>query len=67
MFNLKASKIILTSELYSTKKEQPYFVLKARNPQVIGMSEMHASKAATENGIASVKKNGPCAAIADNT
>ena len=35
-----------------------YFVLKAFNGQIIGNSEMYASKAGMENGIESVKKNG---------
>lgn len=35
-----------------------YFVLKATNGQIIGNSEMYASKAGMENGIKSVKKNG---------
>ena len=35
-----------------------YFVLKAFNGQIIGNSEMYASKASMENGIESVKKNG---------
>jgi uncharacterized protein YegP (UPF0339 family) len=35
-----------------------YFVLKASNGQIIGNSEMYASKAGMENGIESVKKNG---------
>jgi len=34
-----------------------YFDLKASNGQVIGKSEMYESKAAMENGIASVKTN----------
>jgi uncharacterized protein len=95
MFNLKASngQIILTSELYETKKAaengiasvkknapddkryerkeakngEPYFVLKSGNGQVIGKSEMYSSKAAMENGIASVKKNAPDAKVEDNT
>jgi uncharacterized protein YegP (UPF0339 family) len=36
-----------------------YFNLKAGNGQIIGTSEMYESKAAMENGIASVKKNSP--------
>jgi uncharacterized protein YegP (UPF0339 family) len=36
-----------------------YFNLKAGNGQIIGTSEMYESKAAMENGIASVKKNAP--------
>jgi uncharacterized protein len=35
-----------------------YFVLKASNGQIIGNSEMYASKEGMENGIAAVKKNG---------
>lgn len=35
-----------------------YFVLKASDGQIIGNSEMYASKAGMENGIQSVKKNG---------
>ena len=34
-----------------------YFVLKARNGQVIGTSEMYKAASSMENGIASVKKN----------
>jgi uncharacterized protein YegP (UPF0339 family) len=39
--------------------DKHYFVLKASNGQIIGNSEMYASKAGMENGIESVKKNGP--------
>lgn len=38
---------------------KPYFNLKASNGQVIGKSEMYESEASMENGIESVKKNGP--------
>lgn len=38
---------------------KPYFNLKASNGQVIGKSEMYESTASMENGIESVKKNGP--------
>ena len=41
------------------------FVLKAKNNQVIGSSEMYSSASAMENGIASVKKNGPTKTIDD--
>ena len=50
-----------------SKRSEPYFVLKASNGQVIGMSEMYASEAACENGIASVRKNGPVAQLRDHT
>ncbi len=38
---------------------RPYFNLKAANHQVIGSSQMYQTEAGRENGIASVKANGP--------
>jgi uncharacterized protein YegP (UPF0339 family) len=38
--------------------DKHYFVLKSSNGQIIGNSEMYASKAGMDNGIESVKKNG---------
>ncbi len=52
-------------ERKEAKNGQPYFVLKAANHQVIGNSEMYNSNSAMENGIASVKKNGPDAELND--
>lgn len=46
---------------------QPYFVLHAANQQVIGRSQMYASREAMQKGIASVKQNAPGAAITDLT
>jgi hypothetical protein len=54
-------------ERKSSKRSEPYFVLKASNGQIIGMSEMYASEAACENGIASVRKNGAKAQLDDHT
>ncbi len=54
-------------ERKTSKKDEPYFVLKAGNGQVIGTSEMYTAKAGMENGIASVKKNAPDAAFKDVT
>lgn len=54
-------------ERKSSKRSEPYFVLKASNGQIIGMSEMYSSEAACENGIASVKKNAPTAQLRDHT
>ena len=48
-------------------KEEPYFVLTATNGQTIGKSEMYTTTAAMENGITSVKTNGPTAATDDTT
>jgi uncharacterized protein YegP (UPF0339 family) len=49
----------------TSSSNQPYFVLKASNGQVIGTSEMYSSTSAMENGISSVKKNAPNAPIDD--
>ena len=54
-------------ERKEAKNGDPFFVLKAANGQAIGKSEMYSGAAAMENGIESVKKNGPTAEVADNT
>ena len=54
-------------DLKKAKNGQTYFVLKAANGQVIAQSEMYTTKAAALNGIESVKKNAPDAAINDLT
>lgn len=46
---------------------KPYFTLKAGNSQVIGKSEIYESVASRDNGIESVKKNGPGAETKDLT
>lgn len=46
---------------------KPFFNLKAGNGQVIGTSELYESEAGRENGIESVKKNGPSATTEDTT
>ena len=48
-------------------RNEPYFVLKAANGEIIGRSEMYSSEAAMENGIASVKANGTTTTVKDNT
>ena len=50
-------------ERKANKNGEPYFVLKASNGQVVGQSESYSSTAAMENGVESVKKNAPDAAI----
>ena len=50
-----------------SKSNKPYFVLKAGNGQIIGQSELYESTAARDNGIESVKKNAPEAALIDLT
>ena len=52
-------------EQKKSKKGQPYFVLLAANKQVIGKSQMYASKTSMMNGIKSVKKNATKASIKD--
>jgi len=50
-------------ERNTAKDGSPFFNLKASNGQVIGNSEMYSSESAMENGVASVKKNAPDAAV----
>ena len=54
-------------ERKTSQRGEPYFVLKALNYQIIGVSEMYSSVSARENGIASVKRNGPSTRIVDRT
>lgn len=54
-------------ERKKSKSDQPYFVLKAANGEVIGKSEMYSSDSAMEGGIASVKKNAPADSVDDTT
>ena len=44
-----------------------YFVLKARNGEIIGRSQLYSSKSGMENGIVSVTSNAPDAEIIDET
>lgn len=50
-------------ERKKAKDGSPYFVMKAANGEVIGKSEMYKTAKAMENGIASVGKHAPGAAI----
>ncbi|MEG1589744.1 YegP family protein [Chryseobacterium sp.] len=47
--------------------EKEYFVLKARNGEIIGKSQYYSSKSSMEIGIESVKTNAPTAEIVDET
>ena len=46
---------------------KPYFTLKAANGEVIGKSELYESTQNRDNGIESVKKNGPGSSTRDDT
>ncbi len=52
-------------EKRSSVANQPYFVLKAENGQIIGTSEMYSTTSARDNGIASVKRFGKDALLID--
>lgn len=54
-------------ERKTAKNGKSYFNLKAANGQVIGASQMYASEASMENGIASVKNNAPDATVDDQS
>jgi len=46
---------------------EPYFVLKARNGEPIGRSEMYTSRSGRDNGIRSVATNAASARVDDLT
>lgn len=50
-------------EMYTDKAGEYRFRLKARNGEIIAVSEGYTSKAGCENGIESVRKNAPDAEI----
>lgn len=54
-------------ERKETKSGKWMFNLKASNGQVVGTSETYESASARDNGIASVMKNAPDAAVEDLT
>ena len=54
-------------EIKPSKDGQFYFVLKAKNHQVIGVSEMYTTEGAARKGVQSVVKNGATADIRDST
>jgi uncharacterized protein YegP (UPF0339 family) len=54
-------------ELYTDAAGKYRFRLKAANGQIIAVGEAYESKASAVNGIASVKKNAPDAAVVDKT
>ncbi|WP_282016492.1 multiubiquitin domain-containing protein [Marinifilum flexuosum] len=61
------SQIRSNFEIRYSKRNEPYFVLKAPNGKIIGCSEMYSSVHAMENGIHSVMKNGNTPKIHDLT
>ena len=54
-------------ESKTASNDKHHFVLKATNGQVVGQSQMYASAASCQNGIESVQKNAPDAALDDQT
>ena len=52
-------------EMYVDKAGEYRFRLKARNGEIIAVSEGYTAKASCENGIASVRKNAPEAEIVE--
>lgn len=49
----------------TARSNEPYFVLRAGNGEVIGKSEMYESTNGMEDGIASVKANGASTTMRD--
>ncbi len=54
-------------ECKESSNGKPYFVLKAKNHQVIGQSQMYESEDGCQNGIESCKANGPSETVKDLT
>ena len=54
-------------ECKTSGNDKAYFVLKAKNHQVIGQSQMYESESGCKNGMASVKDNGGSTDIKDLT
>ena len=54
-------------ECKTSSNGKAYFVLKAKNHQVIGQSQMYESESGCANGIASVKENGLSTEVSDLT
>lgn len=54
-------------EIKEAKNGKFHFNLKSTNGQVIGSSQMYASKSGMKNGIESVMKNAPGASVDDQT
>ena len=52
-------------ESLADKNGNPYFVLKAKNKEVIGKSESYSSKSSMKKGIASVMRNGPASRVVE--
>jgi uncharacterized protein len=50
-------------ERRENSKGEPYFILRNRDSQELGRSEYYSSVSAMENGIDSVKTNGPHATV----
>ena len=49
----------------TSRKGEPYFVLRAGNHQIIGTSEMYSAPKAMEKGIQSVQRTAPGARVED--
>ena len=54
-------------ECKTSNNGKAYFVLKAKNHQVIGQSQMYESESGCDNGMESVKTNGVSTKIKDLT
>ena len=54
-------------EKLTAKNGKEYFNLKASNGQIIGTSQMYATAATRDKGIASVQRNGSTTTVKDKT
>lgn len=63
----KSSALDERYERKGANNDKPMFNLNASSGQVFGTSELYTSESARQRGSASVKANGPTAAIDDRT
>lgn len=61
------SQDIVNFEKRTSKKNEPYFILKARNHEPIGTSEMYSSEQMRDHGIEVVMKYGSATDVQDET
>ena len=52
-------------DVRTAKNGEPYFVLMAKNREILGRSEMYQSPSSVKRGIASVMRNAPAARVVE--
>ena len=61
----KNSAEVASFDVRTAKNGEQYFVLQAKNKEIIGKSEMYKSPSSVKRGIASVMRNAPTARVVE--